>query len=536
MDIYSAMDEYCIYVRKSRADLDAEAHGEGETLARHEKRLLELARKCHYNVTKIYREIVSGETIAARPVVQKVLREVEEGRWAGVLVVEVERLARGDTIDQGVVAQAFRYSGTKIVTPNKVYDPTNEFDEEYFEFGLFMSRREYKVINRRLVAGRIASVKEGKWVASMAPYGYRRVRVECGKGWTLAPVESEASVVRLIFKLYTSGKIDRDGSLVRYGTNVLGKYLDEMGIIPPGKAICWNERTLSRILSNPVYIGKIRWNARKAKKRIVNNTIKIKYCTSDPKDVLLVDGLHPAIIDEQTFKKAQELLRRFAPPLPSDKVLRNPLAGIIVCGKCGRNITMILNAYGTPYLSCPNRVCDNIGSKFCVIEERLLQSLSFWVSQYQLELGQNTKDEQQEIVIKQETLKANKNELEKLRKQLESAYDFLEQGIYDTDTFLARSKALAERMNLTESKIKRISNTIQQEQVGFQRRRAIVPKVQRLLEVYPKLPSAQAKNDMLREVLEKVEYVKLERSRKNGPSDNFELTLFPKLPSSNSDE
>ena len=37
--------EYCIYLRKSRADMDAEAHGEGETLARHEKALLELAKR-----------------------------------------------------------------------------------------------------------------------------------------------------------------------------------------------------------------------------------------------------------------------------------------------------------------------------------------------------------------------------------------------------------------------------------------------------------------------------------------------------------
>lgn len=57
--------------------------------------MLEVAKRGHYNITQIYREIVSGETIAARPVVQKLLQEVEDGKWEGVLVVEVERLARG---------------------------------------------------------------------------------------------------------------------------------------------------------------------------------------------------------------------------------------------------------------------------------------------------------------------------------------------------------------------------------------------------------------------------------------------------------
>ena len=107
------MQPYCIYLRKSRADMEAEAHGEGETLARHEKLLLEVARRGQYNVTQIYREIVSGETIAARPVMQRLLQEVEQGLWDGVLVVEVERLARGDTIDQGIVAQAFPSQGLR---------------------------------------------------------------------------------------------------------------------------------------------------------------------------------------------------------------------------------------------------------------------------------------------------------------------------------------------------------------------------------------------------------------------------------------
>ena len=151
---------YLIYLRKSRADMDAEAHGEGETLARHEKVLLTLAKKMELNVTAIYREIVSGETIASRPKMQQVIQEVEEGLWEGVLVMEVERLARGDTKDQGIVAEAFKYGNAKIITPMKVYDPQNEYDEEYFEFGLFMSRREYKTIRRRLERGRLASIKE----------------------------------------------------------------------------------------------------------------------------------------------------------------------------------------------------------------------------------------------------------------------------------------------------------------------------------------------------------------------------------------
>ena len=151
---------YCIYLRKSRKDLEAEQHGEGETLARHESALLSLAKSRSLIIGAVYREVVSGETISARPVMQQLLHEVEAGMWSGVLVMEVERLARGDTIDQGIVQRAFQYSNTLIVTPMKTYDPANEFDQEYFEFGLFMSRREYAAIKRRMQSGRYAAVRD----------------------------------------------------------------------------------------------------------------------------------------------------------------------------------------------------------------------------------------------------------------------------------------------------------------------------------------------------------------------------------------
>ena len=129
------MEQYCAYLRKSRADRDAELRGEEETLKRHRRILTELAEKMKIHISKWYCEVVSGDTIADRPAVQELLSDVESGIWKGVLVVEVERLARGNTKDQGIVSDAFKYSGTQIVTPVKIYDPDNEFDEEYFEFG-----------------------------------------------------------------------------------------------------------------------------------------------------------------------------------------------------------------------------------------------------------------------------------------------------------------------------------------------------------------------------------------------------------------
>lgn len=211
---------YSIYLRKSREDLEAEKHGEGDTLLRHEHTLMSLARKMNINIGRIYREIVSGESIDARPQVQSLIRDVEQGRWRGILVVEVERLARGDTLDQGIVARAFSISGTKIITPLKIYDPANQADMEYFEFGLFMSRREYSTINRRIQDGRRISTEEGKWIYGDTPFGYERIKIENDKGYTLKPIPDEAAAVKLMFEWYAYDLV---------GSYTISVRLDELG-------------------------------------------------------------------------------------------------------------------------------------------------------------------------------------------------------------------------------------------------------------------------------------------------------------------
>ena len=89
-----------MYLRKSRKDLELERLQPGSTLARPESILCSLAKSLTISVQSIYREVGSGDTIQDRPVMQQLLTEVEKGLWEGVLVMEIERLARGDSIDQ----------------------------------------------------------------------------------------------------------------------------------------------------------------------------------------------------------------------------------------------------------------------------------------------------------------------------------------------------------------------------------------------------------------------------------------------------
>lgn len=513
--------------------MEAEAHGEGETLARHERLLLDLAKRKNYNITQIYREVVSGETISDRPVVQHLLQEVEQGLWDGVLVVEVERLARGDTIDQGRVALAFQAYDTLIITPLKVYDPRNEYDEEYFEFGLFMSRREYKTINRRLQRGRVASAKEGKYTAGRSPYGYERIHVPNDKGWTLRPIEDEADIVRLIFKLYTDGQEQPDGSMRPVGTRVIGRTLDEMKVTPPGTSSYWTESTVRNILRNPVYIGKIRWNTKKRKKVVNNGQVSYVRVVPPEEEQIFVDGIHPPIIEADTFQKAQDILKqRGANPIHKSEELRNPFAGILVCGRCGR--AMVRNAAGrNPVYRCSNRTCKNVMSRCDIVDERIVQSLTDWLREYKFEWSEETPtDEQSSINMKRKAISKSEKELETLNKQLARTHDLLEQGVYDTETFLSRSRSINERMVAAQKSIEDLTASLTLDEQRAASRVSIIPKVEHFLEVYNELPDAQSKNDLLKDIVERIDYIKDSPSPKRGPFDNFELVLYPKLPHS----
>lgn len=527
------MNNYCIYLRKSRADKEAELRGEGETLARHERALLDLAKRLKLPIKQIYREIVSGETISARPIMQILLSEVEKGQWDGVLVMEVERLARGNTIDQGVVADAFKYGGCKIITPMKTYDPANEYDEEYFEFGLFMSRREYKTINRRLQRGKLASVLEGKYVGSIPPYGYKIIKVKNGKGNTLEVSPDEAPIVKMIFEYFTKGIILDDGTYKRLGCRAISIELNKRGIPGPKNGNKWTQSSIRGIVENPTYIGKIKWNYRAVVKTASNGTIKHSRPRLNQNNKILVDGLHPAIIDESTFNQASELIRGYTPHATGlNQEIKNPLAGLLRCGKCGH--AMRRRPAGTRQkidaLICDNPYCDNIASYQYIVEEKLISALHSWLDGYKIDSSEtNTSEFESSLEAKIQMISALENQYKKLIEQNDNIYTFYEQEIYTTDVFLERSKLIAEKLTENRDAVKKIQQEIEHEKQIQQERESFMPKLQHTLDIYECIDDVATKNQMLKDLLEKVEYTKTVKGKKGEKCEDFSLKIYPKL-------
>lgn len=521
---------YCCYLRKSRADEEAEARGEGETLARHRRILCQLAKSRNIIIEKEYPEVVSGESIAARPQMQQLLLDCEKGMWDGILVMEVERLARGDTIDQGIVAQTLKYTGTKIITPVKTYDPNNEYDEEFFEFGLFMSRREYKTINRRLQTGRIQSIKEGRYVASRPPYGYTRKKLTGEKGFSLAPDPGTAFAVKIIYDFYTHGIRKNDGTYERIGVNRIANELNRLKI-KPQKNEKWSGTSIRDILINPVYAGLLRWNWRPCRKKIIGGEIIQERRRSKPADCTICEGKHQPVIDRETWELAQRYMAINPPrPLSTTKAFENPLAGLIVCGKCGRKMQRRPYSAREPSMICPYKDCNNVASDLALVEKKLLQALNCWLPDYQLKWEQESDVQTPEhIELKSKTIKKLEAEKIQLQNQLDKAYDLLEQGVYTKQIFISRSENISSRIKDLDSLISTMNREIEDFQTVMKNHKSIVPKIEKLMDLYYKLPTPQAKNNLLKEVLEKVVYIKERSGRWTGTPDEFRLILYPRI-------
>lgn len=506
------MDVYAIYLRKSRADLEAEKLGEGETLARHKKILTELAARQGLYVGKIYQEIVSGETITARPKIQELINDCYAGKYRGIIIIEITRLSRGSQGDAQIIMDCLKYSnrnnGILVVTPTKTYDVArNSEDEEYMEFELFMSRREYKMIKKRMDRGRKQAVVEGNYMASYRPYGYDILKTKTGR--TLIPNEDEAPIVKLIFEWtvndnMTPGKIARK--------------LDAMGVPTYSGDPEWSIGTIKTILTNPTYKGKVRWNDRMQVKMLVDGELVTSRPRSNHTDHYMeFEGKHKkhALINEEIFQAASS--RFYSDKTKGNLKLKNPLAGILICAKCKR--VMHYQDYAERQNTAP-RLLHKI-SKICKVKSAVAQdvidavihALKLYIEDFEVKIDKLPNVDENTIVSQIEALQA---ELRKTERKLARLFDAWENENITDNEFVKRKA-------VNNEKIERIRKQMDELESSVPEKEEYEETIMKLSDALESLRDdtldADIKNEYLKRIIDKIEF-----SRDN--NDEFILDVF----------
>lgn len=497
---------YAMYLRKSRADLELEALGEGETLAKHKTMLYALAAKhdIHPEQIIVYQEIVSGESLQDRPEALRLLDDVYARKYAGVLVVEIERLARGNTKDQGEVADAFQFSDTKIITPAKVYNPDDEFDQEYFEFGLFMSRREYKTIRRRLVAGKDQSALDGNYLLPQRLFGYNIVKNGKSDRYLVINPDEE-KYVHMMFDWFTE-----EGRSAGW----IARQFTLMGIPTQRGRKEWTKSTVSEMLRNKHYIGMIQWGLFKTVKNkdsktgeVVKKRVKVK-----PEEVKEIKGKHKAIISDEQFYKAQA---RFKKQLPQnlDTEIVNPLAGLICCASCGRSMYWFnpKQQRAIRYAHRESAICRKKSLPVQLVLDAVVEALQAYIKDFEVKMANDSN--QEERARHAAMIETMESELAKQERKRRKLFDDYEDEIYTKDEFIERKQIYAATIDELKRQLSEAKANMP-EPVDYSQK--IITLHQMIACIQNPELSAKAKNDFLKEYVEKVTYDVIDYGRNKG--------------------
>lgn len=319
-----------IYLRKSRSERNETIE---EVLARHERILQDYAIETFGEKIpekNIYREVVSGETLDERCEIKKIFERLEaDENIKGILVVEPQRVSRGDMSDCGRVVNILRYTETLCITVTKTYDLNNKFDRELFEAQLLQGNKYLEYHKEIMDRGKNLSIREGKYVASTPPFGYDRKPLD--RGFMLVKNKEEAPIVEMIFNLF----VDEDLSTVE-----IAHYLNKHQIRSKKKDL-WDDGMVRHVLKNEVYYGSLAWGKRPTIKKLINGEINKIRVSSE--DYMLVRGMQEAIVTKDKWDIAQEKIKNNRAGHGTSKELQNPIAGLVFCKKCGHSLVRIKN-------------------------------------------------------------------------------------------------------------------------------------------------------------------------------------------------
>lgn len=316
-----------IYTRVSTG-MQAE---EGYSLAEQKLRLEAEAAARGMHVVDIFpEEGASGKNIDGRPQFQEMMRRIETGteNVGYVLVSDLSRFGRNMADTVNAIEDMQEYDTYLISTKEQLdsSDPANKAMLQMFAVWAEMERTR---ILDRTMAGRRQKARQGGWNGGFAPYGYKLVKDKPTDTGRLEIDETEAPVIREIFRLYTESAM---------GCRRIANWLNDTGHVKKirqnGTVDRFSEHFVRTVIENPIYCGKIAFGRRK------NEKIKgkrNKYHVVKQSEYDIFDGAHDGIITEEVWLRAMARKQAYGGRKQKVHDLEHEhlLSGIAVCPYCG---------------------------------------------------------------------------------------------------------------------------------------------------------------------------------------------------------
>ena len=317
----NARKRLALYTRVSTI----EQSEEGYSIDEQERLLRSWAEKNNYEVYKCYSDRgISGKDIKNRPALKELLKDAEEKKFDMVISWKINRISR-KLADVLKIVDILEKNDITFKSYSEPFETDTPAGKMQFQMMALIGEFERGTIAQNVKMGMCAKAKAGEWCGGRV-LGYDLIPVENQEGakrrkTKLTINEIEARSVRLIFNEYSNGK----------GYKAITNQLNKLGY-KTKKGNDFSVGSIREILTNPVYIGKVRYNVRQnwSEKRRRN-------INANP---IITDGVHEPIIDEVLWDKVQAIMesKKGKPSRIYDG--EYPLTGILRCPKCGAGMVI----------------------------------------------------------------------------------------------------------------------------------------------------------------------------------------------------
>ena len=419
-------NNYCVglYIRLSKEDDDKKL--ESESITNQKSILLQYAKENNLMIFDIYIDDGYSGTNFDRPEFKRLINDIELKKINMVITKDMSRLGR-DYIKTGELVEKYfpEHNVRYISVTDNIDTFLDSTNNDIAPFKAIMNDFYSKDISKKIKSSLKAKMKEGKYVGGRAPFGYAKDSDNKNK---LIINEEQAIIVKRIFDMslnnlsyykiadiLTKEKIKTPASY--YNFKWCGNYNPDLNK--------WNSKTIHDILTNRIYTGNLVQN----KRNKVNYKVK-KVVRNNPKDYIVVENTHEAIIDEYLFDEVQKKLPKNVGR--NEKKEQNLLDGLLYCGDCGHRISVqarrkkdnkhytMCNYYRT-YMK--EHLCTTHSNNYDKLEQLILNHLKELCLKYL-----DKKKVKESVIENYKNINANDNEKEKeiLSKEINQINDNLD--------------------------------------------------------------------------------------------------------------
>lgn len=400
-----------IYLRISDEDGDLEqGKTESASITSQRKVILYFIRKnkelSQYPVKEFIDDGHSGVSFN-RPGIQKLLKEVREGKVSCIIVKDLSRLGRNYIEVGDYIEQIFPFMGVRFISVADNYDSLKNTGGIETGFKNLIHDLYSRDLSKKIKSVKKMYQEKGAYSGGDVPFGYKKPERN-QKNKVYIPDEAAAQIVREIFILASQG----------YSTSRISEYLNDKAIPTPGvyknqiendnyrfknpKRTLWSAQQVREIIMNETYIGI--FTCRK-----FTSTGPRKTKKNDESEFIKYENQHEPLVDKELFEAAgKAVISRGKRGKYKKNENPHPLKGKVKCGYCGYSTTI------NEKVSNPKFVCrmGNSCGAHTKIESQTLEKTVLEILQMQISVLKNEGNKRIKVVSTLNKAKEKKLQLE----------------------------------------------------------------------------------------------------------------------------